>query len=554
MLYDELTNVLLKKRGIETEEEAERFLNPSYDTQLIDPLTIKNMEPAARRLAAAILSGERIAVWTDYDCDGVPAAVIFHDFLQKAGANFENYIPHRHLEGYGVNSSGIEKLAKSGATLLLTADVGITDGEAIARARELGMDTIVTDHHLPGENMPEGIVVDPNAHADETAAFKGWCGAGLAWKLVCATLAVEPKLREKVPVGWEKWLLDMAALATIADMVPLTGDNRLIAKYGLLVMRKSPRIGLQKLCRLMRVDQSKITEDDVGFMIAPRVNAASRMGDALEAFKLFTTTDETEATEIAQKLEKLNRQRKAEAGAITRAVRERLAERSEMRSVIALGDPSWRPALLGLVANGIAEEYQRPVFLWGREGNNSIKGSCRAGDNTHVIELMTAAKETFVEFGGHAFSGGFTVRDDEVFYLEDRLVEARGVVAQTVEAIREADADISALQADLRFLAKLERFAPFGQGNEKPLLRFHNAEIASAERFGKGKEHVKLKIIRDEFSAPIEGIAFFAKGALARVADTLLAGGRADILAHLERDQFSRRGYPRLRLVSLTLV
>jgi len=556
MPYDELTQVLLKKRGIETEEEAEKFLNPSYDTQLVDPLSIKNMPEAAARLAKAILSGERIAVWTDYDCDGVPAAVIFHDFLKKAGANFENYIPHRHLEGYGVNSSGIEKLAKAGATLLLTADVGITDAEAIARARALGMDTIVTDHHLPAQaGLPPGIVVDPNAHADETAAFKSWCGAGLAWKLVCATLAVEPTLREKVPIGWEKWLLDMAALATIADMVSLTGDNRLIAKYGLLVMRKSPRIGLQKLCRLMRVDQSKITEDDVGFMIAPRVNAASRMGDALEAFKLFTTTDETEATEIAQKLEKLNRQRKAEAGAITRAVRERLAGRTDLRSVIALGDPSWRPALLGLVANGIAEEYQRPVFLWGREGNNSIKGSCRAGNSTHVIELMTAAQGAFVEFGGHAFSGGFTVRDDEVFFLEDRLVEARSALAESVlEEVGQPDAEISALQADLRFLAKLERFAPFGQDNEKPLLRFHNAEIASAERFGKSKEHVKLKIIRDEFSAPIEGIAFFAKGALARVADTLLAGGHADILAHLERDQFSRRGYPRLRLVSLTLV
>ncbi|MGH7175665.1 MAG: single-stranded-DNA-specific exonuclease RecJ, partial [Minisyncoccia bacterium] len=270
MPYDDLTNHLLAKRGITTEAAAERFLSPSYDEHLVDPLTIKNMPEAARRLAAAILSGEKIVVWSDYDCDGVPAGVILHDFLKKAGATFENYIPHRHFEGYGVNSAGIEKLAERGTKLLVTADVGITDAEAIAKARALGMDTIVTDHHLGGEELPEGIVVDPNAHADETADFKSWCGAGLAWKLVCATLAVEPRLREKVPVGWEKWLLDMAALATIADMVPLVGDNRLIALYGLKVLRKSPRVGLQRLCRLMRVEQSRITEDDVGFMLAPR--------------------------------------------------------------------------------------------------------------------------------------------------------------------------------------------------------------------------------------------------------------------------------------------
>jgi single-stranded-DNA-specific exonuclease len=550
MPYDDLTNLLLAKRGITTPEEAEQFLNPSYDEDLIDPLTIKDMEAAGRRLAAAIQSGEKIAVWSDYDCDGIPAGVILHDFLAKAGASFENYIPHRHFEGYGVNSEGVEKLAERGARLLVTADVGITDVEAIARARALGMDTIVTDHHLGGERLPEGIVVDPNAHADETSEFRSWCGAGLAWKLVCATLAVAPELREKVPHGWEKWLLDMAALATIADMVPLTGDNRLIAKYGLLVLRKSPRVGLGKLCRQMRAEQSRITEDDVGFMLAPRVNAASRMGDAADAFRLFTTADESEADALAKKLEKLNRERKAQAGAITRAVRERISERAAVRSVIALGDPSWRPALLGLVAGGIAEEYARPVFLWGREGNDTLKGSCRSEGATHVVNLMTAAGDAFAEFGGHAFSGGFTVRDDAVFSLEDRLVAALATLpVEAAPEERAIDADIAAPEADAKLLAKLERLAPYGEGNEKPVLRLRGCEVVRAERFGKGKEHVKLKIARDEFSRPLEAVAFFAKQPLAGRADALAAGGRASITGHLERDAFS--GAPRFRLVAI---
>lgn len=557
MPYDELTTTLLAKRGITTAEEAEAFLNPSYDEHLIDPLLIKDMERAAKRIALAITSGEHIAAWTDYDCDGTPAAVILHDFLKKVGATFEIYIPHRHEEGYGVNTAGIEKLAERGVTLIVTADSGITDCEPIARAKELGIDVIVTDHHLPGENLPDAYaVVDPNAHADETAPFKSWCGAGLAWKLCCAVLAVSPELRDKVPAGWEKWLLDMAGLATIADMVPLIGENRLIAKYGLLVMRKSPRVGFMKLCKTTRANQSRITEDDVGFMIAPRVNAASRMGDAIEAFKLFTTTDETEADLLSKKLEKLNRERKAQAGAITRAVHERLKLRENMRSVIALGDPAWRPGLLGLVANGIAEEYQRPVFLWGREGNDSIKGSCRAGDATHLVNLMTAAGDTFVEFGGHAFSGGFTVAQEQVFFLEDRLVEALATLeVQEAPEEQSVDAELDVENATGTFLSKLERLAPFGQGNEKPLFLLRNCEIARIERFGKSGEHVKVRIVRgfDERDH-LEGVSFFAKGKLAKAAGALAPGALANITAHLERDQFSRRGVPRLRLVSLSAV
>src|SRR3989344_1756731 len=265
MEYDDLTASLLARRGITTRGEAARFLKPSYDLHLHDPLLITGMPRAAERLARAIASGEHIAIWSDYDCDGGPGGVVMHDFLKKVGAHFENYIPHRHLEGYG-------------------------------------MDVIIPDHHLPlivsgevGPTLPDAFaIVNPNARADETYLFKELCGAALAWKLVCATLAVAPELREAhdIAPGWEKWLLDMVGLATIADMVPLVGENRVLATYGLVVLRKSPRVGLAKLCRVMRSEQRWLTEDDIGFMLAPRVNAASRMGDAYDVLKLFTTSDE----------------------------------------------------------------------------------------------------------------------------------------------------------------------------------------------------------------------------------------------------------------------
>lgn len=556
--YDDLTAALLARRGVSSKEAAERFLHPSYEEHLHDPLRMCDMEKAARRLAHAIITKEKIVVWSDYDCDGIPGGVLFHDFLKKVSADFENYIPHRHAEGYGVNVVGIEKLAKEvGATLIVTIDSGITDIEAIARAKELGMDVIVTDHHLPGEQLPDAFaLINPNARPDETYPFRDLCGSGVAWKLVCATLAVEPALREHVPVGWEKWLLDMVGLATIADMVPLIGENRVLATYGLLVMRKSPRIGLQKLCRTIRCEQRKLTEDDVGFMIAPRVNAASRMGDARDALQLFTTANEDEADLLAKKLEKANRQRKAEVGVITRSVHTRLKERGAPRSVIALGDPSWRPALLGLVASGIADEYERPVFLWGREGNMSIKGSVRSG-NIHALELMRAADETFVEFGGHKAAGGFTVRADAIFFLEDRLVSAYEKItlgAAPDDLALQADAEISTDDVQLSFLGKLERLAPFGIRNPKPVFLLRETVVEEVSRFGKSQEHLKIKIASVVGGRAVEAVSFFSKGKLLRTADMLTQGNRVTLLGHIERDGFSRKNPVRLRLIDLRLV
>jgi len=310
---------------------------------------------------------------------------------------------------------------------------------------------------------------------------------------------------------------------------------------------------LQKLCRGARINQRTLTEDDIGFMLAPRVNAASRMGNARDALHLFTTTDETEADELAKKLEKANRSRKAEAGALTRAVHARLKERGEVRSVIALGDPEWRPALLGLVAGGIADEYERPVFLWGREGNMSIKGSVRSG-GVHALDLMRATEDTFVEFGGHAAAGGFTVRDDAVFFLEDKLVEALTRLGATPDddLARRADAGLTIEEATPTFLKKIGRLSPFGIHNPKPVFLLREIVVLNISRFGKNEEHLKIRIASShETGATMDAVAFFAKGALARSVDTLARGAQATVLVHLERDTFSRGNPIRLRLLNI---
>jgi single-stranded-DNA-specific exonuclease len=380
---------------------------------------------------------------------------------------------------------------------------------------------------------------------------------------VCATLQVGFEGREAIPEGWEKWLLDMAGLATIADMVPLTGENRVIAKYGLLVMRKSPRLGLQQLCKQARVNQRMITEDDVGFMIGPRVNAASRMGDPRDAFDLFTATDVVQADVLAKKLEALNRTRRASAGAITKAVHARLDARragtdGTLPEVIAMGDPDWRPGLLGLVANSIAEEFSRPVFLWGREGSGLLKGSCRAGrKDAHILDIMQATEDTFHGFGGHAASGGFSVREDRVSVLEENLVKGfLSLPDKARESLDEkADVVVHVYETDKSLLRKLDKLAPFGMGNPKPTIALRNVRVVEVSWFGKNEEHLRIRVQEDELSFgsdSIEAISFFARGALGAAWNKLEQGSVVSLLANIEIDTFGKRQPVRLRLLSVS--
>lgn len=565
---DDLTSALLTRRGISTKEEAEAFLAPSYDLHLGDPLQITDMEKAVKRIVEAIESKERLCVWSDYDCDGIPGGTILHDFFKKVGANFTNYIPHRHEEGFGMNEGGIDALKRDGVSLIITVDCGIADLAMATYVKSLGIDLIVTDHHLPvqgtrtdgsvGDILPEAVaVVDPK-RSDETYPYRDFCGAGLAWKLVCALLNHGFKGREEIPLGWEKWLLDMAGLATIADMVPLTGENRVIARFGLLVMRKSRRLGLQALCRVGRVEQRLITEDDVGFTIGPRVNAASRMSDPRIAFELFTTDDPARAEALAKELEKINRSRRASSGAVTKAVRERLQEfNGIIPDVIVMGDPEWRPGLLGLVANTIAEEHQRPVYLWGREGSREAKGSCRAGrKELDVVELMSLCDEgTFIEFGGHRASGGFSVKGESVFDLPARLNEAYTKLPprETLSLAVLADAEVRVEDISYALLNSLERMTPFGMGNPKPLFMIRDAVVQDVSWFGKEGEHLRLHIESNQRYAPVlEAIAFFAKGTFHDSATRAGEVGKATLAVHVEKDMFTRRQKVRLRVVSIT--
>lgn len=545
--YPDLLARLLAARGIKTREEAERFLNPSYEGGRHDPFLLPDMERAAERVLRAMREGERIAIWSDYDCDGIPGGALLKDFFELVGfRNFENYIPHRHDEGYGLNVGGIEELARRGAVLLLTVDCGIGNAREVARANSLGLDVVVTDHHEVGPELPPAYAVVNPKRAGSRYPFASLSGTGVAWKLVEALLA---RGSFDLPAGKEKWLLDLVGIATIADMVPLRDENRVLARYGLAVIRKSRRPGLAQLFRFVRVPQARVTEDDVGFILAPRLNAASRMGSPEAAFRLLTSRDEREAGALAEHLERLNNERKGVVAAMVKEIRGRLAALGGARDVIVLGNPSWRPALLGLAANALAEDFGRPVFLWGREGTDILKGSCRSDGSVNVVALMSEAREVFLDYGGHAFSGGFSVSPEGVHRLEEALTEAYRAVAGEgcAPAPLLAEAELTLADVSEETYALIERLAPFGEGNRKPLFAFRDLAVAAARPFGKRGEHREIAVA-DSSGASARAVSFFAGEGV----KALAPGDRVALVASIERSRFGRTPGLRLRIEAVS--
>ncbi|MEK7505600.1 MAG: single-stranded-DNA-specific exonuclease RecJ, partial [Patescibacteria group bacterium] len=544
--YPETLGKLLYHRGIKTKVEAESFLNPSYDLALHDPFLIGGMERAVDRILLAIKGNQRIVVWSDYDHDGVPGGVVLREFFHAIEyKNFTNYIPHRYTEGYGLNTEGIETLAKDGASLIITVDCGITDVAPVAHAKELGVDVIITDHHLPAGDLPLAHTVLNSKQEHCEYPFPMLCGAAVAWKLVIALIT---RGEFRVPKGFEKWLLDLVGLSTIADMVPLVGENRILAHYGLLVLRKTRRPGLRALYKVLNLNPQFLTEDDVGFMLAPRLNAASRMAEPQIAFNLLASL-EADAPALAKELDQLNSKRKGAVGALVREIKTILRDRRDTGPVLVAGNPEWRPGLLGLAATSVVEEFGKPVFLWGREGGEVLKGSCRS-PNVDLVALMSAVKEgVFMEFGGHSASGGFSVFPDAVHYLADRLSEAHSSMPTFTEPQGEVlvDGTLPIKDVSESFWREISRLAPFGMGNPKPLFMIEGGKILESKSFGKEGQHLSL-ILQDEYGNKAKAIRFFMNDSRFSRSGIPEVGEDIKIVGTIEKSYFGRRPEVRLRI------
>jgi len=542
--YSELLRIILEKRGIKTSTDAEIFLNPDYERDLYDPFLMKDMEKACLKLFEAIKNNEKIVIYADYDCDGIPGAVILRDLFEKIGyKNYEVYIPRRNSEGYGLNLGAIKKFTEEEVKLLITVDLGITAISEIAQAQADGMEVIITDHHLPAQaGLPQACAVLNPKVGDYPE--KILCGAGVVFKLAQGFIKKYGEFY-KINTGWEKWSLDMAGIATLADLVPLLGENRAMAYFGMKVLRKSPRVGLQKLLAKMNIDQKYLTEDDIGFMVAPRLNAASRMDDPMRAYELLSTDDETKAGAIADHLSRINDDRKTMVAGIMREVHKKF-EKREMKEVIVIGNPEWRVSVLGIVANKISEERKKPVFVWGKDENDFIKGSCRSDGSVSLIELMTETSEFFMEFGGHEYAGGFIVHSEKIHFLEEALsVSFEKVKREKVEAgvIYDLKSDLS--MVNMKNWREIEKLAPFGLGNPKPVFLFQNVKVENIKKFGKNGSGEHLEItFSDASEGKVKAVSFFSNNDSFQI--PLTTDIKVNLLATFDLSRF--RGKEELRL------
>jgi single-stranded-DNA-specific exonuclease len=567
----ELVRSLLTRRGIISSEDVSAFLAPDYVAHTHDPFLLADMQKATDRVLAAMDTDERIAVYADFDCDGIPGASVLSDFFTKVGyVNFEVYLPHRDREGYGFHTDAIDILAAREVKLIITVDVGTVAHEGVAHANSKGIDVIVTDHHeIPTAVGGASALPDAFAILNPKRApypFSGLCGAAVAFKLVQATLAAGKKRGlenfKSIPDGWEKWLLDLVAIATIADMVPLVGENRALAFWGLMVLRKSQRPGIVALCNALRLKRAELTENDIGFSIAPRVNAASRMDEPDLALRLLTTRDVREAESLAAQLEELNASRKGIVAGIVKNARKRVKERyTENDHLVVLGDTAWKPALMGLAANSIMNDRGGIVCLWGRDANGNLKGSCRSDGKVGLPELFAAARESFIECGGHNASGGFSVSHEKAHSLSDDLAAALASIERVrgqkenregevlEDPVADYDAIITLCEISWPLLRDISRLAPYGIGNPKPVFKIAGAVVVSTKVFGKEKNHFEIVFAIPESDTSIRAFDFFRTAE--DFSHTPIVNEEVTILATLERDSFRLPARLALRIVDV---
>lgn len=532
-VYGELLSKLLRNRNIHSIAEAELFLTPKYEETIHDPYLFKDMEKAVTRLIEALCRDEHITIFSDYDCDGIPGAAIISDYLRSLGCKFDVYIPHRHKEGYGLSNDAINIIATRGTKLIITVDVGITALEEVKHARELGVDIIITDHHLPlsyitsegkeVQHIPDAYAVINTKQSDCAYPDKGLCGAATAWKFICAlhmkladsNSMLSPKLKERVldvPRGFEKWLLDLVALATVADMVPMTGENRTLVMYGLIVLNKTRRIGLKSLIAKAGLRLGSITEDDIAFSLAPRINAASRMDNPITAFELLDATDIARASQIATTLHKLNDERKMSVAQIMKELYQSLLHR-EIGHVLVVGNIEWSPGVLGLIASKLVEKYSVSVFVWGQGEGDTLKGSCRSDGTVSVMDLMAQAKYgVLVSYGGHELAGGFSISHQNVHSLEQELSQVyKQVPKLQTSACTSYDVEhvTEVIEMNMSMYESVSKLSPHGILNPKPVFKVTSIGRVAVQTFGKKSEHVRL--VPENGVQGIEMVYFFPK-------------------------------------------
>jgi len=491
-----LTAYLCVSRGLVTPEEVRGFIcaNPELTA---DPFALPDMEKAVERINKALDSGERTAVFGDYDTDGVCAAALLTRYLEARGGFVTPRLPDRQLEGYGITPSAVEELHAGGVTLIITVDNGISAYEAADKARELGVDLIITDHHSPGEIMPEALAIVNAKCASCEAPFRDYCGTGVAFLL---SMALEG---DDGAVLLEEFG-DILALATIGDVVPLTGENRTLVRRGLAVLNGSPCIGLAALIEAAGLSGRTLNAHDAAFRLSPRVNAAGRMGSAEDALKLLLTDDEDEARKLAQRLCEANIERQDAEKVIMREALASITPENRHDPVLVLSGENWHDGIVGIAAAKASEACGRPAFVLSLSGGKA-RGSARSLEGFHVHKALTFCEDLLQYYGGHALAGGLTMARENLGALRARLNEYASAQDMPFPSLK-IDARLTPAAVKAELLDAISLLAPFGCGNEEPLFALTGLALKAVTPMGEGR-HLRLTL--DKGGAVFTAALFF---------------------------------------------
>lgn len=490
---------LLHARGVTTQTAIDAFLEPDYARDTYDPFLFIDMQRVVERITRAIRTGEKILIYGDYDADGVSATSVLVETIRALGGSPDVYIPFRETEGYGLNVAAVDEIHSNGVTLIVTVDCGTTNLAEIAHANELGIDVIVTDHHDEPIELPKAYaIINPELSRDAYPEHH-ICGTGVAYKVACALLAHTEYgatlNREPLPVGWEKWLLDLVAIATIADMVPLLGENRVFVTFGLAVLKKTRRLGLRALMTTTRTALPDVDEEAVAFQIAPRLNAAGRMNHASTAFNLLVATDAHEATTLADELATKNVERQKITESIVQEAFAQIGPSPTDLLLVAVGK-TWSAGVIGLVASKITERFNRPSIVL-TESNGKLVGSGRSIEAFDITAALKQNAHLFGRFGGHPQACGLTVREgvspDEVRREMNALATTALHGADlTPELV--IDAEVVLDDINWRLVEDVQRLAPFGMDAEKPRFLARGLHVVAVDTVGKDGKHLRMHV------------------------------------------------------------
>lgn len=543
---------LLLLRGLAEPEAARRFLYPEL-AHLHDPLTMRGMEAAVRRILQAAERREKIFIYGDYDVDGALAAVVLHSALRLVGAEAHPYIPHRMRDGYGMRREVIEQAHQEGFSLVISVDTGIRAFAVVERARELGLDCIITDHHLPGgseeepEAIPQALAVLNPKQPHCPYPDKNLCGAGVAFKLAQALLQAHPAASERAPQLLRSFL-KLVAIGTIADSVPLLGENRVIARLGLEELRLPVNPGLKALLEAAGLNGKSITAWDVGFRLAPRLNAAGRMESAQAVIDLFTRTDLEQARELALELNRLNAERQNAEQQILASIEEQYQQQPERFAdfCLVLEGASWHRGVIGIVASRLMERFHRPALVISREEGMGY-GSGRSPEAFPLLQALTACADLFDRFGGHAQAVGFVLPAERIEELRRRLnaYATRRLSRAELEPEIQIDAEISFRDLSPAVLEELHQLAPYGCGNPRPVFCARGVERKGPARLLKEK-HLKMEVCQEGLSFEALG---WRKGSW--LAQIQAGSPSLDLAFHLERNEYREPPSVQLELVDL---